>query len=379
MKLRWVGVLVALLILMPVQVSALGEEETSLYQSFWQESGAQELADRLPAEGQEILREAGLSDDPTALLGISPLQVGKAVFGGMKNRIQIPMQVLLRCVGVLLLCALLDALKPNGTITGKEGLFSGIAALCMSAAVIEPILQVITGTARLLREISDFLLSFVPVYVGVVTAAGKPLSATAGPGTLSLLAQGISRLGANVLLPVTGMFLAFSLIGGVSDRLRISGLAGTVRQGAVYGLTFLLTLFVGVLNVQGFVTGAADAVSLKATRFAVSSFVPVVGSALSDAMGTVQGCMSLCRAAVGSFSILALLAVLLPPLGELLLLRLSLSLARGVGGLLGLSGMEELLKGAGETVALLLGLVFLFGVLIVVSLALLISLTGGAG
>ena len=48
-----------------------------------------------------------------------------------------------------------------------------------------------------------------------------------------------------------------------------------------------------------------DVTTNRTLRFVVSSFVPVVGSALGEALSTVQGCIKVLKGGVGAFGVLA--------------------------------------------------------------------------
>ena len=49
-----------------------------------------------------------------------------------------------------------------------------------------------------------------------------------------------------------------------------------------------------------------DVTTNKSVKFVVSSFVPIVGTALGEAFGTVHSCAKVLRSGVGAFGILAI-------------------------------------------------------------------------
>lgn len=50
-----------------------------------------------------------------------------------------------------------------------------------------------------------------------------------------------------------------------------------MRRGVKGVMTAILLIFTGYLSISGAAAGTADAVTLKTTRLAISSMVPVVG------------------------------------------------------------------------------------------------------
>ena len=80
------------------------------------------------------------------------------------------------------------------------------------------------------------------------------------------------------------------------------------------GTDGLMLVFTGFLSVTGAATSAADALSTQLTRTAIATAVPVVGSIISDAAGTVLAGAGMLKGAIGVFGLLAVLAICLTPL-----------------------------------------------------------------
>ncbi len=208
-----------------------------------------------------------------------------------------------------------------------------------------------------------------------MTASGKPVSGAVYNACLLGTAEVIARLAATVLAPLLGIYLALCLIGAASREVDMQPVSKLVQNGAVTLLTLLLTVFVGLLSVQGTVAAAADTVTTKTLKFAVSSFVPVVGGALGEAMNTVQGGLGLIRSAVGGFGILAAAAAFLPELLSILMMQLALSAAGAAADVLGVKEAGGLMKSASSVLSLLAGMLMVFGMLFVVSLSLMMAMS----
>lgn len=361
-------------------VSAEGTDEgwEDTYETLWEESGADGLFSLLPQDGQDLLEENGIQGaDQASLLELNFFDFVGVLWGSIQKAWAQPLALLGTSMGILLLCALLNSMKStfNESSTGK--IFSAVSVIGMASAVILPISQRITESASLIQKMSEFLLSFLPVYTGVVTASGKPLSATAYNASLVGMAQVISQLAATVFIPLLGIYLALCLMGSTSACIQVDGIANAVKKTVIVALTFCLTLFVGLLSVQGSVAAAADTVALKTVKFAAGTFLPVVGGAISDAMNTVQGCLGLVRSCVGGFGILAILASFLPPVISILLMQLALWLSAGAADTLHVSPLASLLRSASSVLSLLLGILLVFAILFIVSISMMLALLGG--
>lgn len=350
----------------------------SQYETLLEQSGANELFSLLPEEGQTILSENGMEGiDQDALLNLNFFDFLQVLWSSVKQSWTAPFSLFATCMGVILLCALLNSLRSSFQESSTGRVFSVVAVIGMASAVILPISRRITESAAVIQDMSKFLLSFVPVYTGIVTASGKPVSATAYNACLVGIAQVIAQLAATVLVPLLGIYLALCLIGSASHEIKVEGITQTVKKAVILSLSFLLTIFVGLLSIQGSVAAAADSVALKTVKFAAGAFLPVVGGAISEAMNTLQGCMGVIRSCVGGFGILAIAASILPPILSILLMQLSLWLSAGVADTLEVTPLSSLLRSASSVLSLLFGILLVFAMLFIVSLSMMLALTSG--
>ena len=89
-----------------------------------------------------------------------------------------------------------------------------------------------------------------------------------------------------------------------------------------------------LLTMQSALSSSMDAFTLKTSKMLVSSFVPVVGSALSEAISTASGCLKLVKSAVGIYGIGAAVCTFLPLLLRTASWYLVLSIGAAAGEML---------------------------------------------
>lgn len=360
------------------EINELEDEITKQYQELLGQSGAEELFSLIPDDARGTLEKNNIDTiTPDTLIDIDIFSFIKDIFVTVRDSATKPLSMLLSCIGIIMLYALLNSFKSGFNDGSYERVFSVVSVICISSAIIMPIAQMITKAAELIKQISSFILSFVPVYVGIITASGKPISAVSYSVSLIGAVQVISRIAAVVLVPLLAVYLAFCLIGATSTQISIDGIARSVKNAVIVSLGFLMTVFVGLLTIQGIVASSSDTVTTKATKFAISTFLPVVGSAVSEAFNSVQGCLSLIKSTIGTFGIITLIAAFLPSIIAILLMQLSLSISSGIGDMLQCSRITSLLRSASSVLSLLLGILLIFFILLVVSIGIMLTLAGG--
>lgn len=312
--------------------------------------------------------------EPSQILSIGIFDIVDSTLTTVKDKMQLPLTILLSLIGVILLSSLLDSLKTSFNQSTYEHIFAIISVICIAGIIIEPISSLILQVQTLIEQVSQFLLGFIPVYVGLLQVSGKPISATVYSTSFIGVIQIISRISATILVPLLGIYQAFCLIGATSTQINTISIAKSVKTTIITSLSFLLTLFVALLTMQGNIAIASDSVTLKTAKFVAGNFLPVVGSAIGDAMSSVQGCLGLIKSTIGGFAGLALIGLFLPSVISILLLQASLKIANAISDTLGTDKISELLKSADLVLGLILGIVLVFAVLLIISIGMLFTM-----
>ncbi|MEG2597745.1 MAG: hypothetical protein RR977_04880, partial [Oscillospiraceae bacterium] len=267
------------------------------------ESGIKGLFELIPEEGEDFFANGF---DSHSIEKLTPTSFFGTLWEKAVSKAMAPLSLFFSIVGILILAALLAAFTDGMNRSGEQNTFSMVVSLSICAVLVTSVTHCIFKTAQVVRELSYFVLSFIPVFSAVTAAAGKPASSVVYHATVFASAQFFSQLMANLIVPLLGLFLAISIAGSATNVISVESLSKTLKTAAAWILTLCLTVFVGLLTIKGFVSGAADTVTVRATKFVISSVVPVVGGALSEAYNSVFGCLGVVKSTVGVFGILAI-------------------------------------------------------------------------
>lgn len=167
--------------------------------------------------------------------------------------------------------------------------------------------------AQTIRQLSDYGKLLFPVMTTAMAAQGGAASSAAlYTGTLAfdtVLGSLLNRL----LVPGIYLFLALAVANSAFGEEILKRMRDMLKNAIHWCLKTILTVFTTYMSITGVVSGTTDAVALKATKFTISSVVPVVGGILSDASEAVLVGAGLMKNAAGIYGILAVLAVFLEP------------------------------------------------------------------
>ena len=369
--------IVFLLFLFVVPVHAQSVSEDELYRQQYEDSGAADLPDELPEETREWMDSLGISSpDWQSFLNLTPETIFEQIGSSALQQSAAPVRALLSVLAVILLCALMNGMKLSFGDRPLSGVIGMVGTLCICTVVIQPIVTCIENVAFVIKGAAGFLLASIPILTGIMIAGGQTISA--GSYNLLMLGAGnvISVIASTVLVPLLNIFLAFSVVSAVSPAMNLGGLCDLFSKTVKWVLTFCMTIFSGLLTMQTVVSSAADGAGAKTVRFMVSAFVPVVGSALSDAIGSVQSSVKLLKSGVGAFGLLATGAIFLPAALECLIWLLTLTACAAAGDIFELKEITTLLRSSMKVIQILLSIILCCFVILMISTVLMMAMGG---
>jgi len=341
--------------------------------------GKKELMQQVPEDARELMEETGQYDlSVENLLNLSPRGFFGALWTMFLQQLKKPLVILSSVLGVIVLCSLLGGLQTTDGENTLSPVFSTVSVLCILTAISAPILDCIVDTAKAIQQASIFMLSFIPMFAAALTASGQPITGATYNVFLFATCQVVSQVVSRTLIPLMGVYLAFCIVSPMAPNLNISSAASTIKSLVSWALGLIVTIFVGLLSVQTMVAQSADSVSVRTTKFLIGSFVPVVGSALSEAYTAAQGCLRLLKTSLGAYGILVAVMTFLPILLQTVIWYLITNVAVIGSDILGVSKVSMILKSCGSVLAVLLAIILCYALLIIVSTTVVI-LTGMGG
>lgn len=355
-------IFIIFLLILLLPINAFAEESISPDDV----AGMEEAKNIINGEDNKIFFEDEITTETVSKLSFGKILSNIANYA--KSKINEPARLFASLVGISVLCAVLNAISDTaGSEISKT--YKIIGLLCAATVLISTVGRAINEVSETITLCGNFINAYVPVFSSVLAVGGN--IATAGVYNVSLLAAAniFTQIGSNFCIPLMGCYLALSVVSGINEDLHLDGLASTAKTIAVWALGLFSTVFVGLLSIQGIVAKSADSVALKTSKFALSSFVPIVGNALSEALSSVEGSIGVIKAGVGSFGIIAGVATILPTLITAVLAKAAVEAARVVSEILGVGYIASLYKSVGAVLTVLIA------ILLCVCLILLVATT----
>lgn len=277
-------------------------------------------------EAQKIIPEF----NPSQIL--SDAMQGKPIIdsGGIfKNAINYILRELYLNIGIviklLVITVIVAILKNLQTSFLREG----VGEIAFYACYIVMITILFAGfktATNIGIETVDVMVGFmqmsVPILITLLISGGNVVTGS----IFSPLLIGMIQLSASLLkyffMPLIFFSTVLTMIGNISDKINISGICSLLKKVCTWTLAMFLTIFIGVIVVQGAFGSIIDGTTGKTVKYAVSTFIPVVGKYFAEAADMVLGCALILKNAAGIGVVIGIVIIAVAPLLKILALIL---------------------------------------------------------
>ena len=345
--------------------------EENYYSELYEQSGAEEIENSLSDTAREFFTRENIDPgDYNWVNSFNAENVFSHIWNFIKSGAKTPFKAGFSLLSIILIAAAVRAFKSDRQVDSSLK-FAVTLAVC--GTLIYGVWGTVNAAVNVIKGTGSFMLAFTPVFMGIVSVSGAPVSAAAGGGMLLAAAEFTGGTMAFFITALMGAYLSVSICAGVSPLLNSTGLSELLKKTGMWLMTLISTVFLGVLSAQSAVNSAADSVSVKTAKFIIGTCVPVAGTALSGATGTVSSALSLMKSSVGIYGVAALAVTALPVIAELLLWRLVLNFSGAVCTLFSVDETSKLFKAVDGMLAFLLGTLLLVEATFIISLSVCVS------
>lgn len=234
---------------------------------------------------------------------------------------------------------------------------------------------IIESIKNTISNLVGFMNCLVPILISLIIATGQVASGAVLQPILIFAVIFIGNIINLVILPITTASMILSIASNISDKVQIGNLAKFFKSSITWFLGFIITIFVGLLSLEGTLTSSVDGITIKGIKSAASTFIPVVGKALGDSVDTVLGATSLIKNSVGFVGIVIVIAICILPIVKLIILNIMYSLLGAVSEPLADKKIVNVIGQVSGVFKILLGIMFFVSVLLIVGIALTLKIS----
>lgn len=178
---------------------------------------------------------------------------------------------------------------------------------------------VVDYTNDTISTMIQFIIALIPLLLALMATSGGLISAAFFHPVILFMMNTSGLFIQYVVLPLLFLSTLLSIVSVLSEHYKVTQLASMLRNWSVGLLGILLTVFLGVISVQGASAAVADGVTIKTAKFITGNFVPVIGRVFTDATDTVISASMLLKNTVGLAGVAILLVIVAFPAVKILM------------------------------------------------------------
>ncbi|MEK4744209.1 MULTISPECIES: stage III sporulation protein AE [unclassified Bacillus (in: firmicutes)] len=228
---------------------------------------------------------------------------------------------------------------------------------------------VMTYARETIQTMVDFILALLPILLALIATGGGVVSVSFFHPIIIFLMNTSGLLMNYIVLPLLLLATILSIVSTMSDQYKVTKLSKLLQNVSVGIIGIFLTVFLGVLSVQGTASAVADGIAVKTAKFVTGNFIPVVGRMFTEAADTVISASGLLKNTVGIIGLVILCLIVAFPAIQIFCIAFIYKFAAAVLQPVGGGAIIQCLDIIGRSI------IYVFACLAIVSFMFFLSIT----
>ncbi len=233
-------------------------------------------------------------------------------------------------IAIALLCNLLQKIKSN---IASDGIGEIIVFVCLLSIIVLLSSQIISlwkNTKIIIENIAKLSEIMSPIILTLMVASGANVSASVYKPAVAFLSNGVISVFLYVIMPLIAIMIIFYIVSSFSTTAKLSKFIDVSVSAVKWIIGLIITIFTVFLSVQGITSATFDGISIKATKYAISNSIPLVGGFIKDGFDLVVAGTVLIKNVIGITGAFALFYIILSPLLQIVAFSLLLKLLSAI-------------------------------------------------
>lgn len=299
---------------------------------------------------EEIIKNSLKGKPLESLKGLPKILL--AILG---KEIKVNIVLIIQLFAIMLLGAVIRALQPLENGIPNEAAKLGVNGMLVIVAAVS--FGSVVDIAKTTIETMQYIASLVmPALIALMAASGRIVSVTAMQPLMLVGVNFACQIFKTVLLPLTVMAGTLFLVDSISERFKLNTLAKLLKSCAIWitgTITLVFSIFMSIQKIAG---SSIDAVTIKTTRFAIGTFIPVAGKYMTDAAETILLCTSAVSNIAGILTVIGLGIVFVIPFIKVFVIMIAFRLAAAVGAPICDESICDALMDSAGCISIMLGI-----------------------
>jgi len=239
--------------------------------------------------------------------------IGDYLLKNLLSKVYELLPVFISVIAIAVFCGLINGVKGNLLSDRTSDIIFFVCFLSIILILSGTIFSLFQETKVVIENISKLNEIMSPIILTLMVASGGKVSAGVYKPVVSLLSGGIINLILYVIFPLVIIMTIFHVLSNFSSSIKFKKFSQFISSLIKWVIGISVTVFSFFMTAQGITSASIDGISLRATKYAISNSIPLIGGFLKDGFDIVIAGSVLIKNAVGIMGLFSLFFIILSP------------------------------------------------------------------
>lgn len=299
----------------------------------------------------------------------------KKILSKLGNEVQNGVKSLACILAIIIIHSILKSISESLENDNISKLIYYVQYITIITVIVSNFSDIITLVKDTTTNLIGFMNTLIPVLISLMLYTGSITTTSILEPIILFMINFIGNLIQNILMPIILIITSISIISKISDRVQIDKISKFLKSSTIWFLGIVLTIFVGVVSLEGTLASSVDGITAKTAKAIVSSAVPIVGKILGDVVDSVLGCGLILKNAVGFVGVIVIIGICIMPILKLTVLTFSYKLVASISEVIADSKIVKLLDEIGDIFKILLAILVTVTFMVIIGTTLLVKMS----
>ena len=284
---------------------------------------------------------------------------------------------ILRSTSILLVMIVIISIFNTMSRSFESGTLKNVylicSSLCISLSIYSFVTEMSNSAISYMKSLCSVMNAFTPIMTVLQIMNGQISTAALSNTSMMLFISVIENVLVYLMNPIVRLCICFSIVKAINNSIDIGGIVKFIKGSFITLTVFTMMIFNFVFSFQNTLTQSADSLGMKTAKFAIGSFIPIVGPSINEALRTVTSSISYIKNSCGVIAMIALVLLTLPIVISFYLKKKSLDICASISSMLGCDKESALISEASGICSFILALVSCTSIFFILSLTIFIK------
>lgn len=307
------------ILLSPLSVAHASVENKNDYKNIYDNFDYSDISPYITDEIKDIFNIT--NNDIKSISDIRELNLSELfnyITKSIKNNIQKPLKYFISVFILLTVSYFINSI--NGLASNKI-FFDKICLMANVILIYDLFFHCFKDICDIINKCAEFFLAFVPVFSSTILLSSGTVTASGYSTILLTLSDIIIQITNNFIIPFLYICFALAVCDSVNSFFSFQSIIKHINKIIQISIKIFLSIYSGILSVQTIINSNADGIGNKTVKLLLTSSVPIVGSSISEAYGSVKSGINILKNGLGTIAIVVLGVYIIPIIIEIIIYR----------------------------------------------------------